>query len=254
MDKKWQSWSMHDWNSVLVEQVFLGIETASNIITRMDATARFLARCTGDIGSSPLEAQKSFIASFGQSPNRIRSLYRWSSHKELPKVDKKMNGSKKMVSVFDALRQDTDSEEEVEVSRQAEPVIENFPALGSTVKKVEVTLPQVKSEVKTGWATIVSKPKEDADFRWKKELEERSLMKSLPQSALKPQEAKKEVKQLPYVKDYSKPIYTKSWADWTDSDTDEDEEDEMPEHNPVLKRETNMAPGWSTNFVMDDDW
>ena len=24
---------MHDWNSVLVEQVFLGIETASNIIT-----------------------------------------------------------------------------------------------------------------------------------------------------------------------------------------------------------------------------
>lgn len=76
---------MHDWNSVLVEQVFLGIETASNIITRMDATARFLARCTGDIGSSPLEAQKSFIASFGQSPNRIRSLYRWSSHKELPK-------------------------------------------------------------------------------------------------------------------------------------------------------------------------
>jgi hypothetical protein len=179
---------------------------------------------------------------------------RIASHKELPKVDKKMNGSKKMVSVFDALRQDTDSEEEVEVSRQAEPVIENFPALGSTVKKVEVTLPQVKSEVKTGWATIVSKPKEDADFRWKKELEERSLMKSLPQSALKPQEAKKEVKQLPYVKDYSKPIYTKSWADWTDSDTDEDEEDEMPQHNPILKRETNMAPGWSTNFVMDDDW
>jgi len=28
----------------------------------------------------------------------------------------------------------------------------------------------------------------------------------------------------------------------------------MPQQNPILKRETSMAPGWSTNFVMDEDW
>jgi hypothetical protein len=164
------------------------------------------------------------------------------------KTNQKAPEPKKPASIFDALREDSsDSEDERKVSIKSNPV-ENFPVLGGTTKRVQITLPKTEPEVKTGWAAIAAKPKEDP---FMKKVEELSIMKSLPQSALKP---KPEVVPLPSIgRDYTKPIYTKSWADWTDSDSDEDE-DEMPSENPVLKRET-MPIGWSTNFSMeDDDW
>lgn len=160
------------------------------------------------------------------------------------KTNQKAPEPKKPASIFDALREDSsDSEDERKVSIKSTPV-EKFPVLGGSSKRVEVTLPKTEPEVKTGWAAIAAKPKEDMVM---KKVVEFSIMKSLPQSALKP---KPVAVSLPSIgRDYTKPIYTKSWADWTDSDSDEDE---MPSENQV--RET-IPSGWSTNFSMDDeDW
>lgn len=170
-----------------------------------------------------------------------RADRRYQAETERHSRSEKVLEKKNPTSIFEVLRDESDSEEEVKVIKP----VENFPVLGAPTKKVEITLPKTEPEVKTGWAAIAAKPKEDV---FMKQIEERSILKSLPQSALKP---KPEVKAAPWAVDYSKPIYTKSWADWTDSDSDEDE---MPSENPVLKRET-MPSGWSTNFSMeDDDW
>ena len=148
-------------------------------------------------------------------------------------------------SVFDVLRIDSD-DEEIKVSYITKPV-ESFPSLGSSTKNVQVTLPAVQPEIKTGWAAIAAKPKEDT---FMKQIEERSILKSLPQSVTKP---KPEVKPAPWVpKDYSADIYTKSWADWSDSDSDEDEVEVKP-WTTVCATQT-LPPGWSTSFAEDDDW
>ncbi len=126
---------------------------------------------------------------------------------------------------FAALECDSDSEQEEIFTEIAEVIrVEEYPAL--TAKNVEVRLPV--SSMETGWAAIAAKP---ATFK----------------------EVKAQVSPiLTTGRDYSKPIYTKSWADWTDSDSDED--DEMPSVNQVLKSEP-MPSGWSTNFSMEDeDW
>jgi hypothetical protein len=158
------------------------------------------------------------------------------------RLKQKLPEIKKPTSMFDALRDDSDSEEEVKVSIVSKPV-ENFPVLGAPAKKVEVTLPKTEPEVKTGWAAIAAKPKED---KFMKQIEERSILKSLPQAALKP---KPEVKAAPWSeKDYSKPIYTKSWADWSDSDEDEDEEEEQDPYKPYT-----FAVA-SQQEIDDDDW
>ena len=137
---------------------------------------------------------------------------------ELPKKE-----PKKMVSSFDALRQDSDSDEEIEVSKDIKPVIEEFPVLGAATKKIEVDLPRVQPEVKTGWAAALAKPKETESARYARELEERSMTKLLPQSALRQQPVVVLSYAKPEPKDYTKEIYTRSWADWTDSDTEDDE-------------------------------
>ena len=59
---------------------------------------------------------------------------------------------KKPVNGFAALCEDSDSEEE-EVSNT---IVNEYPSLCQTAKKVEVSQP----EVKTGWAAIAAKPKE----------------------------------------------------------------------------------------------
>ena len=164
---------------------------------------------------------------------------------ERPK--QKVYEANKSTSMFDVLRDDSDSEEEVKVSIVSKPV-ENFPVLGAPAKKVEVTLPKTEPEVKTGWAAIAAKPKEDTQFHWMKQIEERSVAKSLPQSAMKP---KPEVKIAPWAaKDYSKPIYTKSWADWSDSDEEEEDEVDVPE-SPIFYR-TQIS--LSKEEIDDDDW
>jgi hypothetical protein len=161
---------------------------------------------------------------------------------EKPKISKS-DEKKKPVSIYDALRVDSDSEDE----SQDTNIVENFPMLATTLPSVQVKLPSIQAklptvqpEVKTGWAAIAAKPKEDP-FMKHPSGEVRSTIKSLPQSIVKPS-----------TRDYTTPLYTKSWADWSDSESDDD----MPLENPVLKYQSKLS-GWSTNFSMDDadeDW
>jgi len=135
---------------------------------------------------------------------------------------------------FAALMEDsTDSEdEEIKVSTLPTIVVEEFPALGAPAKTtLAVHLPSVKTEIKSGWAAAAAKPKmvPVEENPYVAQLEERSMIKNLPQSALKP---------LPIIKrtnandhyaaeterDYTKEIYTRNWADWTDSDDSDDDE------------------------------
>ena len=144
-------------------------------------------------------------------------------------VEAKVSQKRMPTNSFAVLESDSDSEQEESSKKIRETVfVEEFPALQRTtsIKKVDVVLPIANRE--TGWAAIAAKP---ATFK--------EIKPSAPPV-------------LPTGRDYSKPIYTKSWADWTDSDTDED--DEMPSVNQVLKSEP-MPSGWSTNFSMEDeDW
>lgn len=125
---------------------------------------------------------------------------------------------KKSVSVFAALAEDSDSEDEVKVSTK-----EVFPSLK---KSVAVSLPKIQPEVKSGWAAALAKPKEAAytkEDAYAKELEARSILKALPQAASKIATEPIVVKTMEALRNYNNPIYTKNWADWTDSDSDEEE-------------------------------
>ena len=155
--------------------------------------------------------------------------------KTKPKVQEK-----KPTTFFDALREDSSEDEVEKVSTIEAKPVENFPALVASTKRIEVELPKVQPEVKTGWAAIAAKPKEDTYI---KQIEERSMQKLLPQSALRP---------AAQPRDYSKEIYTRSWADWSDSD-DSDEEEEVQSEPQIMIKQT-MAPGWSNNLADDDDW
>lgn len=146
---------------------------------------------------------------------------------------------KKPTNLFATLCEDSDSEEEIKVSNPT-TIVEDYPVLGAPAKKIEVSLPKVEAEVKTGWAAIAAKPKED---KFIKQIEERSLTRLLPQSALK---AAVDPKPAPWAsqgRDYTKDVYTKSWADWTDSDdSDEEEEEVVPQKTTYIQA------------VDDDDW
>jgi hypothetical protein len=113
----------------------------------------------------------------------------------------------KPTNLFTTLCDLSDSEEKIKVSKPT--TIVDYPVLGAPAKKVE-----------TGWAAIAAKPKED---KFIKQIEERSLTRLLPQSALKAAVDPKPAQGASQGLDYTKDIYTKSWADWTDSD-DSDEE------------------------------
>lgn len=127
--------------------------------------------------------------------------------------------SKKPASVFAALAEDSDSDNEV-----TKPVaVEAFPALK---KSVAVSLPKVQPEVKTGWAAALAKPKEDT---YAKELEARSILKAVPQAALKPEPIV--IKTLDALRSYDRPeVLTRNWADWS---SDSDSEDEVEVSKPV---------------------
>lgn len=160
-----------------------------------------------------------------------------ASVKEKPK---KPVAPKTQTNLFSALCEESDSEEEkVEVSK-TNIIVEEFPILGAISKKVAVTLPKVEPEVKTGWAAIAAKPKED---KFMKDIEERSILKMLPQSALRPAPAPKPAPWVSQSRDYTKDIYTKSWADWSDSDSDtEIDEKIVPDKSSYVQA------------VDDDDW
>ncbi len=137
---------------------------------------------------------------------------------------------KKPVSVFAALAEDSDSDNE-EVRVRITDVVEEFPTLGAK-KTIAVTLPRAEPEVKMGWAAALAKPKED---NYARELEARSIKKALPQAAYKPEPIA--VKTFDLLRNPENELYTRNWADWTDSDSDDDE----PE--PVAK---------AANY--DSDW
>ena len=149
--------------------------------------------------------------------------------------------SKKAVSVFAVLGEDSDSENELKVSNFVQ---EEYPSLK---KHIELSLPKVSSDVKSGWAAALAKPKQEyvKEDTYAKELEARSILKALPQSASKPEPIV--VKTLDHIRDYNQPIFTRNWADWTDSD-DSDDEDEVVK--PVVK--ANAKAAVAVNY--DSDW
>ncbi|WP_332815976.1 hypothetical protein [Ramlibacter sp.] len=75
----WQTWSLEQWNEALLRAVFLDPSRVGSTISRIDANARFLARCTGDAGCRDVDARKAFIASFGSTPSSLRARFHLSS-------------------------------------------------------------------------------------------------------------------------------------------------------------------------------
>lgn len=117
----------------------------------------------------------------------------------------------KPVSVFAALM-DSDSEDELNVSKKVSKPVENYPVLCPHVNKVE------EQEVKTGWAAIVAKPAEV-----KKVVEPTKLTGLVMLSDYIKSEPKVEVNKLAsWTK--KQPVAKKSWAD--ESDTEDETEDE----------------------------
>jgi hypothetical protein len=80
----WKSWSISQWNSALIHAIFFSEGRAGHSISRIDANARFLAKCVDDPECSPEEVKLSFCRAFGTSVISIRSRYRWEDNRPLP--------------------------------------------------------------------------------------------------------------------------------------------------------------------------
>lgn len=152
---------------------------------------------------------------------------RMNLHKE--KVPKKEIKSAVTSSIFAALQTDSssDSEDERESKVQEEKTMinsverkEEFPAL-PTVLKATIKIPVVKSE--TSWASVASSSKE-------------VIKNVIPVTKPEANESR-----------YNKPIYTKSWADWSDSDSDEDTVEDYPQQE-ISQKAISMPSGY------DSDW
>lgn len=74
----WQSWTLSEWNDALVKAVFLDTERLAMKITRIPASDRFLAECTGDPAADHRKAARNFISSFGTRDWEIRGHFSWS--------------------------------------------------------------------------------------------------------------------------------------------------------------------------------
>jgi hypothetical protein len=141
--------------------------------------------------------------------------------------------AKKPCSIFEVLRDYSVPEEKVKIVKP----VENFPVLAGPSKKVEAILSKPKPEVKTGWAAIVAKPKED-DFI--KQIDERSLLKSFLQSALKPKSGAKPA--TPVTKTQ---VVAKAWADSSDSEDD----DKIPVSSVYYRSHTSFV-----KEEIDEEW
>lgn len=73
----WQSWKLSDWNRALAEAVFLDLERLALRITRIQASSKFLAQCTGDPSCGPSEAMRAFTSSFGATSAGIMRHFKW---------------------------------------------------------------------------------------------------------------------------------------------------------------------------------
>lgn len=117
---------------------------------------------------------------------------------------KKQPEQKKPANKYATLEEDSDLEEE-------ENVIEEYPVLANS-SKVDET-PIIKTNC---WAEIAAKPKSH--------IEERQITK------------------ISTIKVETKPVVKKSWADWSDSEEEEDEYDCLPEAN------------FTEEYEEDDTW
>jgi Nanos RNA binding domain len=160
-----------------------------------------------------------------------------AERRALERPKQKVVENRKIANKFASLLEESsDSEEEVKVSQVKNvEIVEEFPAL-APAKSIVVSLPKVEAEVNKGWAAIAAKPP----------TLERMSSVSVP---LQRQNAGG-------LNDNSGPrasakVFTKSWADWTDSDT-EDDSDACSECEVIP-----MKSGWSTNINYDEedeDW
>jgi len=73
----WKQWSLKEWNEALVREVFLTHERIETTISRIDASGRFLAKCTKDQLCNPEEARQIFINAFGTTATSVRAKFRW---------------------------------------------------------------------------------------------------------------------------------------------------------------------------------
>lgn len=72
----WKKWSLREWNEALVSGVFLANGRIETSVSRIDASGRFLAKCTGDEESNNEEAQRLFINAFGATAASVRAKFR----------------------------------------------------------------------------------------------------------------------------------------------------------------------------------
>ena len=71
----WRQWKLEDWNRALVSTLFFDQERFEQPIRRIEASAKFLARVTGDSRAVHAEAHDAFVRSFGRSGSAIRAYF-----------------------------------------------------------------------------------------------------------------------------------------------------------------------------------
>jgi hypothetical protein len=71
----WRCWELTSWNDALVRGIAFGVDMPGRKIVRIESSARFLARITGDIGCQPEDAKKLFVAAFGKSERTIKDQF-----------------------------------------------------------------------------------------------------------------------------------------------------------------------------------
>lgn len=182
--------------------------------------------------------------------NKDRERAERQEARKAEELQKKIK-SEKMKPVkrgFAALNEDnSDSEaDEIKVSIEPTHIVEEFPSLDVKMKpQMAVHLPSVKQEPKSNWAAIASKPKvvPVEEDRFLADLEHRSMIKNLPQSALKAPVIK--------VKPITKNIYTTNWADWSESDDSDEDEDEIEEGVPPMPYKKSVSVAVDD---YDSDW
>jgi hypothetical protein len=186
------------------------------------------------------------LAKNNKEKEKIERRAQSAAPKQTSQKKKPQNTGLVMCNGFAALCDVSDSEEEVS---NTNTIVNEYPSLGTPAKKVKVEralvaveLPKVQPEVKTGWAAIAAKPKEAKPV----EVQNPGLLvlskKPIQQPKPKPVV---EAKPAPWA---NKPaVLTKSWADWSDSE-DEDE-DEIPDF--TLRRCEEMPRGWSVDEIPD---
>jgi hypothetical protein len=153
-----------------------------------------------------------------QDKERERAKKVEAAQKTKPKVQEKKN-----TSAFAGLMDESDSEEEVMVSKP----VENYPMLNTPVKKIEVE----KQEVKTGWAAIVAKPAEVKKVVEPTKPTGLVMLSDYIKCEAKIEEKKVEqAKTAPWAK--KQPVVTKSWADASDSEDECEFDDDYDPYKP----------------------